>query len=47
MKLAPRFSTVMAAEGDYDFENENNFDAYNARNGKVYNAQGALVNTPE
>ena len=45
--LAPRFSTVMAAEGDYDFENENNFDAYNAGNGKVYNAQGALVNTPE
>lgn len=29
----------MAAEGDYDFENENNFDAYNAGNGKVYNAR--------
>ncbi len=37
----------MAAEGDCDFENENNFDAYNAGNGKVYNAQGALVNAPE
>ena len=34
--FVPQFSPVRAAEGDYDFENENNFDAYNAGNGKIH-----------